>query len=202
LTTSVALPLVGIQVGFSLAARDIAAYQSTRAPLDLGPAAAAALSCARQEDSLIFNGSKAVAVRGISSTNGTQSLKLSTWEKVGAAAEDVIKAATKLDDSGFHGPYALALSPARYNLLFRRYPQGSATEIEHLRVLLTGGIVKAPAIPEGGLLLATGRQYATIVLGQDILTAFLGPSLGGYDFLVRETLTPRLIEPSAFCLLK
>ena len=35
---------------------------------------------------------------------------------------------TKLDAAGFHGPYSLALAPAQYNLLLRRYPQGDGSE--------------------------------------------------------------------------
>ena len=93
-----------------------------------------------------------------------QSLHLSAWDKIGKAVEDIISAVTILDKAGFHGPYTLALAPDRYNLLFRRYPQGG-TELEYIQAMVTDGIIKAPILQSGGILIASGRQYAAIILG-------------------------------------
>jgi uncharacterized linocin/CFP29 family protein len=38
-------------------------------------------------------------------------VRLSSWEQVGTAQNDVIAAVRALDEVGFHGPYAVALSP-------------------------------------------------------------------------------------------
>jgi uncharacterized linocin/CFP29 family protein len=195
-------PLVVISKGFTLAARDIAAFEQSGVPMDLGVARSAAIACARQEDALLFNGVKAVKLDGLLSAKGTLSAKLRSWEKVGAAMDNVIEAATRLDQAGFHGPYALALTPGLYNLLFRRYPQGDQTEMRHVQALATAGIVKAPAIGEGGLLLASGRQYASIVLGQDLMTGFVGPADGVYEFTVCESVALRLLRPDAVCILR
>jgi uncharacterized linocin/CFP29 family protein len=195
-------PVAAIQGGFCLAARDVAAFEETGLPLNLQVAAAAAIACAREEDALLFHGSKPLGVEGLMTAKGTQSLKLKPWDEVGVAAGDIIQAATLLDSAGFHGPYALGLAPSLYNLLFRRYPQGDKTEIEHLRVLVTDGIVKASALSSGGVLLASGTQFASIVLGQDLLTAFVGPSGRDYEFVVSESLALRLLEPAAVCMLK
>lgn len=191
-----------VRKGFRLGARGIAAFEQRGLPLDLGSAAAAAIACARQEDDLLHNGSKAVGAQGLLNAKGVQTSKLKPWDKVGAAADDVIAAVTRLDEAGFHGPYALGLAPDRYNLLFRRYNQGNQTEMEHLRALVTDGIVKAPAIGSGGVLLATGRQYATIVVGQDLVTAFVGPAGGDYEFVLAESIMLRLLQPAAVCVLK
>ena len=195
-------PVAAIQSGFCLSARDIAAFEEAGLPLDLRAAAAAAIACAKEEDTLIFNGSKPLGVEGILTAKGTQSLKLKPWDEVGAAAGDVIQAVTLLDNAGFHGPYTLGLAPSLYNLLFRRYPQGDKTEIEHLGVLVTDGIVKASAATSGGVLLASGTQFASLVLGQDLLTAFVGPSERDYEFVVSESIALRLMEPAAVCVLK
>ncbi len=53
----------------------------------------------------------------------------------------------------------MALAPAQYNLLLRRYPQGDGTELDHIRTILSGDVVKAPVLKKGGVLLASGRQY-------------------------------------------
>jgi len=67
-------------------------------------------------------------------------------------------------------------SPRLYNQLFRRYPPGHHTELEHVSQVVSEGIVKAAAIESGGVLLASGSGYATIVLGLD-LTARQGDAV-------------------------
>lgn len=202
LRTSSATPVTAIQSSFTLSGRDISAFEQTGLPLDLQTAATAAISCARQEDALVFYGAKALGVEGLVTAKGTQSLKLKSWEELGAAVNDVIQAVTVLDKAGFHGPYALALIPALYNVLLRRYRQGNVTELEHMQTVVTDGVVKAPALSSGGVLLATGRQFASIVVGQDLATSFVGPSGREYEFTVSESLALRLAEPRAVCVLK
>ena len=196
------LPLVAVQKGFRLAVRDVAAFEQSGLPLDLGEAAQAAIDCARQEDVLIFNGSKRLAMRGLLNAEGVGSVKLKPWKDIGAAAENIIEAVTALDERGFHGPYALALAPKLYNLLFRQYPQGATTELEHIKEIVTDGIVKAQVIASGGILLCTSGPFASIVLGQDLMTGFVGPANGDYQFLVSETLTFWLKQPESLCVLK
>jgi uncharacterized linocin/CFP29 family protein len=200
--SSAARPMALIRKTFRLSARDIAASEQQGVPLDAGVIAQTAIACARQEEDILYNGSKALGVAGLMNAKGTQSLELNSWDETGRAADDIIAAATKLDEAGYHGPYALGLAPARYNLLFRLYPQGHTTELEHLRTLVTEGIVKAPALASGGVLLASGMQYATIPVGQDLTTGFVGPADGGYEFIVFESVMLRLLAPDAVCVLK
>jgi uncharacterized linocin/CFP29 family protein len=133
---------------------------------------------------------------------GNHSVKLSAWKKAGEAADDIIKALTELDSSGLHGPYSLALAPARYNLLYRRYPQGNQTEMAHLQSMVTEGIFKAPILKGGGLLLASGAPFASIVLGQDMSIGFVGPVGGEFEFSVSESLAVRVRQPRAICVLQ
>jgi uncharacterized linocin/CFP29 family protein len=195
-------PLIMLQAEFSLAVRDIAAFEQSGLPLDLAEAAQAAMDCARQEDNLIFNGCTSIGLKGLLNAGKSSSVKLKPWDEVGEALHDITQAVTTLDKSGFHGPYALGLCPKLYNLLFRRYPQGNATEIEHLRQVITDGIVKASTIPSGGVLLDTGAAFASIVLGQDLMTGFVGPAGGRYEFIVSESVTLRLTQPESVCVLK
>jgi uncharacterized linocin/CFP29 family protein len=200
LTTGRMLPLSLIQKPFTMGTRDLAGYEREGIVLDTRPVAEAAIAAARQEDDLIFNG--ASGAPGLLTVEGTQQQALSAWDEVGAAADDVIQAITALDDAGFHGPYTLALAPARYNLLLRRYPQGNQSEMEHVRTMVTDGIVKAPALEDGGLLLASGRHYASIVLGQDMSIAFIGPAGGEIEFVVSESLALYVRRPQALCVLE
>jgi uncharacterized linocin/CFP29 family protein len=198
--TSPVLPLALITRDFNLSKRDLAAYERDGVIIDTKPVAMAAIACARLEDNLVFNGSKETA--GLLTAKGSNQLKLAPWEKIGTAAEDIIKAVTALDDAGFHGPYSLALSPARYNLLLRRYPNGNASELEHIKTIASEGVVKAPVLEGGGILLAAGKQYATIVIGQDMAAGFIGPASERLEFSVTESLAPYIKQPKALCLLK
>ncbi len=195
------IPVALISTGFSLGMRDLASYERAGVAMDLANVAEAAIACARAEDDLIFNGSTAVGTNGLLNVPGSHTVKLSAWKKAGEAADDLINALTVLDNSGFHGPYCLALAPRRYNLLYRRYPQGDLTELAHLQSIVTAGIFKAPILKEGGVLLASGRQYASMVIGQDMAIGFIGPSDGDLEFSISESLALRVRQPKSICVL-
>jgi uncharacterized linocin/CFP29 family protein len=200
LIVSEALPVPLIQQTFTLGIRDLANYEREGVSLDTDAVAEAAIACARLEDSLIFNGGPRVP--GLLTAEDANELNVSDWSETGTAANDIIQAITTLDGAGFHGPYSLALAPDRYNLLFRRYPQGNASEMEHVKTMVTDGVLKAPILQTGGVLLASGRQYASIVLGQDMTIGFIGPVGDKLEFSISESLTLRIRQPQAICVLK
>ncbi|MBC7250063.1 MAG: bacteriocin family protein [Anaerolineae bacterium] len=200
LITSQVLPVPLIQTTFTLRIRDLASYERDGVSLDTSAVAEAAMTCARMEDELIFNG--APGIPGLLTAKSANTLKLSSWAEVGTAANDIIQAVTALDNAGFHGPYALALAPSRYNLLFRRYERGNFSEMEHVKSIVTDGVFKAPVLKSGGVLLASGRQYAVIVLGQDMTIGFIGPAGDVLEFSISESLVPLIRQPQAVCVLQ
>lgn len=199
IVASSVLPLAMLRHSFALGVRDLAAAERDGLALDLSAVAEAAIACAQAEDQLVFHGSEDLGVSGLLQVEGSQTLKLTSWAKVGHAADDVIKAVTLLDAAGFHGPYGLALAPGRFNLLHRLYPQGSSTELAHLQSIVTGGIFKASVLSEGGVLLASGVQFASIVIGQDLAIGFVGPSDGELEFSMSESLALHVRQPGAVC---
>lgn len=104
------LPLTYVRRRFSLLPRDVAAFEREPSSLDLGPLVEAARAVARAEDALVFVGDKARP--GLTALRDAPRVRLSSWEQVGSAQNDVIAAVGALDDAGFHGPYAVALAPA------------------------------------------------------------------------------------------
>jgi len=181
---STAIPLTMIRTEFSLAKRDLASFERDHLVLDTNPVADAAMEAAEKEDKIIFSGLP--GIEGLLNAEGSGSLTLTKWDKVGAAADQIINAVTKLDEAGFHGPYTMALAPAQYNLLLRRYPQGDGTELDHIRSIFTEGVVKAPALKKGGVLLASGSQYTSIAIGQDMVTGYNGPIGDLLEFQIYE----------------
>ncbi len=200
LLSSEMLPLFMMHEAFQLAMRDFAAYERDALGLHAKPLIEAARRCAQQEDDIIFNG--ALGVQGLTTSEGTNSLKLLAWDEVGTAAGAIIQAVTLLDKAGFHGPYSLALAPERYNLLLRRYPEHGQTELSHIQTIVTEGIFKAPVLEDGGILLATHAHAAHIVLGQDMTLGFIGPVGHKLEFSISESLALRVRYPQAICVLE
>jgi uncharacterized linocin/CFP29 family protein len=198
ITSSPVIPVNLLTATFFLNKRDLAA--SGKDPvLDLDPVASAAMACAAKEDGIIFSGIQETP--GLLAAEGSSLLALTKWDKVGTAADQIIRAVTLIDDAGFHGPYCMGLAPAQYNLLLRRYPQGDGTELDHIRAILGGDVIKAPVLKKGGVLLASGRQYCSLVIGQDMSIGFNGPAGDALEFSVSESLALLIRAPEAICVL-
>jgi uncharacterized linocin/CFP29 family protein len=194
------IPVNEIRSEFNLGKRDLASFEKDKLILDMGPVACAAIDCAAKEDQIIFNGMQGSP--GLLTAEGSSSQTLTKWDKIGTAADQIIESVTKLDDAGFHGPYCMALAPALYNLLLRRYPQGDGTELDHIRSIVSDGVVKAPVLKKGGVILASGRQFMTIVVGQDMTVGYNGPAGDSLDFYVIASLALLIRAPEAICVLK
>jgi len=193
------LPLAHIVRSFSLSARDLAAFERDASSVDLMPLVQATLDVVRAEDRLVFGGTSRTP--GLLEADGALGVKLADWTKLGAAQADIIAAVTALDEAGFHGPYALALGPARYNLLLRRFETAAVSELDVVRSIATAGVVKAPALGDAGVILQAGREFAHIVLGQDLAIGFSGIDEQELDFFVSESVAVRVLVPQAVCVL-
>jgi uncharacterized linocin/CFP29 family protein len=199
ITASPFIPVNLITSSFFLNKRDLASSERDGLILDMDPVASAAMACAAKEDGLIFSGIQDTP--GLLGVEGSGTLARSKWDKVGTAADQIINGVTLLDDAGFHGPYCMGLAPAQYNLLLRRYPQGDGTELDHIRAILGGDVVKAPVLKKGGVLFASGRQYCSLVIGQDMSIGFNGPAGDAFEFSISESLALLIRAPEAICVL-
>jgi uncharacterized linocin/CFP29 family protein len=74
--------------------------------------------------------------------------------------------------------------------------------MEHIKTMVTDGIYKSPILESGGVLLSTTAQCASIVLGQDMSVGYVGPAGAQQEFTISESLTVRIREPQAICILK
>lgn len=196
------LPLAAIQSKFRIPIRDIATFEQQGIDFVATEVASAAVAVARQEDKLVFFGSKALGVEGLTALKTAGSHELRFWDEPGTSVDDIIASVGVLDKAGFPGPYTMALAPSRYNLLFRRYMQGNLSEFDLLKEVVSGGIIKAPILKNGGVLMAKGSQFASIALGQDLISIFEGPVGAYYEFSLIESLALRVKYPGAICVLK
>jgi uncharacterized linocin/CFP29 family protein len=189
------LPVPMIRKSFGISIRRIAAYLENGQPIDLSPIEDAAEAVADREEDLIYNGQPKFHLAGLLTAEGRHHLDAGDWQDVTRVLDDVLAAVTRLDGSGFHGPYALALSPALYNGLFRLYPGTELVQHHHLRELCTKGIYKAPI--EGGVLIDT--RVGPLIVGEDMKTGYGDQDGIHYRLYVTESLVLRIDEPQAIC---
>jgi uncharacterized linocin/CFP29 family protein len=180
---------------FSLSKRRLAAYQDMGQPLNLRPVEDAAQAVALREEEFIYRGQPDFHLPGLLTAEGRNTLQGGDWNNVDQVLEDVIAAVNILDGRGYRGPYSLALAPALYNNLFRRYAGTDLLQIEHLKRLCTRGIVKTAI--EGGVLIAP--DVGPIVLGQDLQVSYLGPDAAHENFTVSESLVLKIEAADAIC---
>ena len=190
-----ALSLPMIYRRFSLSRRRIAAVREMGQPLNLKVVQDAAQAVAMREEDFIYQGQPDFHVHGLLTAAGRNTLQGGDWGSVDQVLDNVIAAVNALDGKGYRGPYGLALAPALYNNLFRRYPGSDLLQIEHLKRLCTRGIVKAQI--EGGVLVA--KDVGSIILGQDLQIAYLSPDAAHENFAVTESLVLKIEAPDAIC---
>jgi uncharacterized linocin/CFP29 family protein len=192
-----ALSLPMIYRRFAISKRRIAAFQELGQPLNLKAAEDAAQAVASREEEFVYRGQADFRISGLLTAEGRKSIKGRNWDSVDEVLADVIESVNLLDESGYRGPYGLALAPALYNNLFRRYPGSDLLQIEHLKRLCTRGIVKADI--EGGVLVS--RDVGSIVLGQDLQISHLSTDAAHEHFSVSESLVLKIEAPDAICVI-
>ena len=178
-----------------LSVRRVEAWETMGQPLDLSPVEEAAEAVARREDEFIFHGQADFGLEGLLTAERAHRCGAGDWSKVEQALNDVLTAVETLDAAGFHGPYALALPPARYNQLFRRYEGTDMLQLEHLKRLCEQGVFKAEI---DAPVLVDGRA-GDLVIGQDLMTGYAGNDGIHYQLFVSESLVLRLQDPTAIC---
>jgi len=159
---------------FSLSKRRIAAVQESGQPLNLKVVEDAGQAVAAREEEFVYQGQLNFRLPGLLTVEGRNHVTGGNWNNIDEVLENVIEAVNILDGKGYRGPYGLALAPALYNNLFRRYPGTDLMQIEHLKRLCARGIVKADI--DGGVLVS--REIGSLVVGQDMQISYLGPDAG------------------------
>jgi uncharacterized linocin/CFP29 family protein len=186
-------PLVELRVPFALERAELDAIDRGAKDGDLDPVIAGAQRLARAEDRAIFHGYAAALIRGICEAAPEGALTLTeNYEDYPAV---VARALTRLRQAGVGGPYAIALGPQCYMGLTET-TKGGYPVIQHVKRLLDGPIVWAPAV-DGAVVLSTRGDDFELTVGQDISIGYLDHDRARVRLYLQESFTFRVLTPHA-----
>ena len=187
------LRLKGVQQEFLLKAKHLAMADQTPFALDLGAVAIAATDLAKQEDELVIG--------GLLSNAGSEG-QLGDWDTLGGPFKAIATATADLRSSGFAGPYAVVLSPGMYARLASLIQHGRR-ELDMVEKLAGAGIFQSTIMPDDQVMVVSSQAWNfDLVVGQDVVTAYVGNEGLDHRFRVFETLALRIKRAGAICLLK
>lgn len=186
-------PLLEVRVPFEIARAELEAVGRGAADPDLDAVREAARKAAIMEDRAIFHGHAGAGIPGIVECAADSTLALNDdYTAYPAVVADAIHT---LHSAGIMGPYAIALGPRCYTGLTKTTHNGFPV-IEHVRKLLEGPIVWAPAVNDAAVLSQRGEDFELIV-GQDFSIGYLDHSATAVRLYLQESFTFRVLSAEA-----
>jgi uncharacterized linocin/CFP29 family protein len=177
--------LVQLTVPFELKREEIDAVERGANDADWQPAKDAAKELAYAEDRAIFDGYKAAGIVGI--REGSSNPQIALPADVTDYPAAISRALEQLRLAGVDGPYSVLLGADAYTALGEASDQGYPV-IEHIKRIVNGDIIWAPAVEGGSVLSMRGGDYE-LHLGQDVSIGYQSHSDSAVRLYLRETLT-------------
>jgi uncharacterized linocin/CFP29 family protein len=187
------LPLVEIRIPFEVQRDELEAIGRGAADANLDSVRNAARAAAIVEDRAIFQGYPAAGIEGIFQASARQ--RLTIPESFEAYPDIVAEATHRLRSEGVNGPYGIALGPRCYTGLTRSTSRGYPI-IDHVRQLLDGPIVSAPAA-DGAVVMSMRGGDFELSVGQDFSIGYLDHTGTSVLLYVQESFTFRVLSPEA-----
>jgi uncharacterized linocin/CFP29 family protein len=185
--------LVELRVPFDLDRQQIDDVERGANDSDWQPAKDAARLLAFAEDRAIFDGYAAAGVGGI--RQGTSNPVMTLPADVREYPDVVAQAVSQLRLVGVNGPYSVLLSADAYTGLSETRDHGYPV-LEHIKRLIDGEIVWAPAIAGAFVLTTRGGDFG-LYLGQDVSIGYLSHTDTVVRLYLQETFTFLLLTTEA-----
>jgi uncharacterized linocin/CFP29 family protein len=186
-------PLVELRVPFELDRQMIDDVERGANDSDWQPVKDAAKKIAFAEDGAIFEGYAGGGIEGIRqrTSNPVETLPSDVRNYPDAIAHAV----NQLRLVGVDGPYSALLSADAYTALAEARDYGDPV-LEHVRRLVDGEIIWAPAIPGAFVLTTRGGDF-DLHIGQDISIGYSGHTDTAVRLYLQETFTFLLLTTEA-----
>jgi uncharacterized linocin/CFP29 family protein len=188
------LGLVELRVRFSIARSELEDTDRGAEDIDLDALDQAARRIARAENAAVFHGWSAAGIAGI--------IEASTHDRI-ALGEDceryprhVAKAVDALRAVGIEAPYGLALGPETHTRVLETSEHGGYPLLEHLREIIGGPIVWAPAVMGGAVLSMRGGDFL-FDSGEDLSIGYESHDADAVHLYLEESFSFRVATPDA-----
>jgi uncharacterized linocin/CFP29 family protein len=188
------LPLVELRIPFSLTRDNLDDAERGAEDLDLATVIAASRSAALAEDHAIFNGYPDGGIVGIAPSSPHQPLTIA--DNYGAYPTQVAQAVEVLRSAAVGGPYAIAMGTRCYTGVIETTEHGGYPVFEHLRQILGGAVVWAPAVDGAVVMSERGADYE-LTVGEDFSIGYRSASEDSVAFYLEESLAFRVNTPEA-----
>lgn len=186
-------PLLELRTRFDVARRELDAIdRGSRSP-DLAGVVAAARRIAEAEDHAIFNGYSPSAVEGV--TEASPHEPIGIGDDYEDYPQPVAKAVAVLRRAGVDGPFGLALGPRCYTGVIET-TRGGYPVLEHLKLILGGPVVWAPAV-DGAVVVSLRGGDFELVVGQDLSIGYASHTPEAVTCFLEESLTFLVHGPEA-----
>ena len=185
--------LVELRVPFDLDRQQIDDVERGANDSDWQPAKDAARLIAFAEDRAIFDGYAAAGIGGI--RQGTSNPVMTLPSDVRDYPDAIAKAVSQLRLVGVNGPYSVLLSADAYTGLSETSDHGYPV-LEHVKRLVDGEIIWAPAIAGAFVLTTRGGDFG-LYIGQDVSIGYLSHTDAAVRLYLEETFTFLLLTTEA-----
>jgi uncharacterized linocin/CFP29 family protein len=108
----------------------------------------------------------------------------------------VAQAVAALRSADVSGPYAIALGARCFTGVTETTEHGGYPVFEHLRQILDGPVVWAPAV-DGAVVLSRRGGDFELTIGEDFSVGYRSDDATSVDFYIEESLSFRINEPKA-----
>lgn len=185
--------LVELRVPFKLDRRQIDDVERGANDSDWQPAKDAARRLAFAEDRAIFEGYAAAGIGGI--RQGTSNPSITLPADIRHYPRVIAQALGQLRLAGVNGPYSVLLSADAYKGLSETSDHGYPV-LDHVKRLLDGEIIWAPAITGAFVLTTRGGDFS-LHIGEDVSIGYLSHDDKTVQLYLEETFTFLLFTAEA-----
>jgi uncharacterized linocin/CFP29 family protein len=186
-------PLIELRVPFDLNRQQIDDVERGAEDSDWQPAKDAAKIIAFAEDQAVFDGYAAAGIGGV--REGTSNPVMTLPADIRDYPDAIAQALTQLRLVGVNGPYSVLLSADAYTALSETRDHGYPV-LEHVKRLVDGEIIWAPAIAGAFVLTTRGGDFA-LHIGQDLSIGYLSHTDSTVRLYLQETFTFLLLTTEA-----
>ena len=188
------LGLVELRARFSVSRSELEDADRGAVDVDLDALDEAARAIAAAENAAVFHGWSAAGIDGVAEASTNKSIALG--KDCERYPNHVAKAVDALRAVGVDGPYGLALGPEVHTMVLETSQHGGYPLLEHIREIVGGPIVWAPAVKGGAVVSMRGGDFL-FDSGQDLSIGYESHDAEAVQLYIEESFAFQVATPEA-----